>query len=81
LDTTRRQTGPAPIIVDLGSKKRKAVKRLKRGEGPLIEEVDEVLGQVRAELGAEAKDALVVPVILVYKRKARRRSRSLAGLL
>jgi hypothetical protein len=73
--------GLAPIIVDLGKKRRKAIKALMRGDGRLLDEVEQVIGEIRAELGKDAEAAEIVPIVLVYRRKTRRRRGGLAGLL
>jgi len=62
----------APIILDLGKKKRSALKDLKRGRGRLMDEVEDALGEVLASLGDEAEGKQMVPIVLVYKRKRKR---------
>ena len=62
----------APIIVDLGKKKRKAIKEFKRGEGKLLLEVQQAVADVRASLGAEATGKEFVPVVVVYQQKSKR---------
>jgi hypothetical protein len=62
----------APIIVSLGKKKRKAIKRLKRGKGPAMDEVMDVVDQVQANLGAQAEGKILVPVVVIYRQKQRR---------
>lgn len=62
----------APVMVSLGKKKRKVVKRLKRGKGPLMKEVVDVLEQVQDKLGAQAEGKILVPVVIIYKEKQRR---------
>jgi hypothetical protein len=64
----------APVLVDLGKKRRKQIKQLKRGKGPLVAEVADVIEQVRSELGNEVAGKTVLPVVLIYERKRRRRS-------
>jgi hypothetical protein len=64
-----------PIIVDLGKVRRKKIKALKRGRGPLASEVQGVLDEVRAGLGEQAKDKEFVPIVMVYRKKSRRRRR------
>jgi hypothetical protein len=60
----------APIVIDLGKVRRAKIKKLKRGEGPLLDEVNEALEQVRQQLGG---DKQLVPVVLVYAKKSRKR--------
>ena len=62
----------APVMVSLGKKKRKAVKRLKRGKGRLMKEVVDVLEQVQDKLGAQAEGKILVPVVIIYREKQRR---------
>jgi len=62
----------APIIVNLGKKKRKVIKRLKRGKGRAMDEVLDVVDQVQANLGAQAEGKVLVPVVIIYRQKQRR---------
>jgi hypothetical protein len=62
----------APIIVSLGRKKRRVIKRLKRGKGPAMDEVMDVIDQVQANLGPQAEGKILVPVVVVYRQKQRR---------
>lgn len=62
----------APIIVSLGKKKKKAIKRLKRGKGSVMDEVMDVIDQVQANLGAQAEGKILVPVVIIYRQKQRR---------
>lgn len=61
-----------PIVVNLGTVSRKSIRKLKRGEGKLEAEVQEVITQLRAQLGAEAKNKELVPIVVVYSRKTKR---------
>ena len=58
-----------PIVVDLGKKKRKLIKQLKRGEGELAAEVASTLANVKESLGAESASKQLVPVVVVYSKK------------
>jgi hypothetical protein len=64
----------SPIIVDLGKKKRKAVKRLRRGSGKLLDEVNVTLQELRnaGTIGANAQ-----PVIFVVSERRRSAARQL----
>ncbi len=64
-----------PIVVDLGKVKRKQVKRLKQGTGPLLDEVHEAVSSVHQELGDDAEGKELVPVVLLYERKRKKRKR------
>jgi len=62
----------APVILDLGKTSRKSVRRLSQGRGKLLGDVQDALAEVRSSLGEEAEGKQLVPVVLVYRRKARR---------
>lgn len=62
-----------PIIVDLGKVGRKQIKKLKQGRGPLAMEVDEVIEALRRELGEETAGKEIVPVVLLYRRKRKKK--------
>jgi hypothetical protein len=62
-----------PIVVDLGKTKRKKIKKLKRGEGPLMEEVLDVLDEVAEQLGEELEGKAIVPIIMIYKKKGKKK--------
>lgn len=68
----------APVFVELGKKRRKQIKKLKKGGGPLYKEVADVIDQVRAELGDDITGKMLLPVVIIYRRK-RRRSRTNIG--
>ena len=68
----------APVVVDLGKTRRSRIKDLKRGRGRLMEEVDEVVDDVRNEMGAAAEGKHFIPIVIVYKRK-QRKGRGLFG--
>jgi Family of unknown function (DUF6200) len=58
----------APILVDLGRKKRKAVKKLRKGRGRLMDDIGEVIADLQSE-GAVAEGAQVVIVVVREKRR------------
>ncbi len=58
-----------PVVVDLGAVKKKHIKRLRRGEGKLLPQIDEVLAVLKEELSDELGDRQLVPVVLVYEQK------------
>ncbi len=61
-----------PIVVDLGKKKKKQIKNLKRGRGPLLEDVADVVEKVRASLADQLAGKELVPVVIVYRQKKKR---------
>lgn len=71
-------TTTAPVIVDLGKKKRKVLRALKKGRGKLMSEVLETVQQVEASMGDDAAGKVLVPIVVIYREK-KRRSRGFFG--
>jgi len=63
----------SPIVLNVGKKKKRQVKDLKRGRGRLMDEVEQTLEDVRAGLGPQAQDTEFVPVILIFRQKPKRK--------
>jgi hypothetical protein len=59
----------APIILDLGKKSRKQVRRLRKGRGKLMDRVASVIDDLKKD-GSIASGAQ--PVIIVIRQKPRR---------
>jgi hypothetical protein len=64
-------TSSHTAVLDLGRRKKKAIRRLKDGEGQLAAEVSEAARSVAARHGSEGKE--VLPVVLLYRKRARRK--------
>lgn len=58
---------PSPIVLDLGKHKKKAVKRLRQGQGKLLEEA---LSSIEEMQRVGTIPASVQPVILVVREKS-----------
>ena len=62
--------GPSsPVVADLGSRRRKDIRKLRRGEGPLLEDAEKLVAQLQAD-HAIAEDAQAV-ILVVKERRAR----------
>jgi hypothetical protein len=61
--------GVRPVLVDLGSVRGRTVREFKEGCGPLVDDVQQVLAEVRQNLGPEAATKELVPIVLIYRRK------------
>ena len=70
MDKTQTHT---PVIVDLGKRKRKAIKDLRNGTGYLMEEVDQAVARARSGLPDAEQNKPVVPVVILYRKKRKRR--------
>jgi len=72
----------APVILNIGKAKRKDIRLLREGQGPLVNEVQSALQEVAASLGEQAEGKQILPVVLIYRKKSRKKGRSLIpGLL
>jgi hypothetical protein len=60
----------APIIVDIGKKRRKQIKQLREGRGKLMDKVNGLLDELRTA-GSISTSAQPVVVVVQEKRKAR----------
>lgn len=60
------------IVVDVGKVGRKAVQELKRGKGGLMQQIAHVVGSVRSQLGEDADDVPLLPVVIVYRQKSKK---------
>ena len=65
----RTSEGPDPLIIDLGKHKRKDVKRLRKGDGPLVGMIASCLSELR-ESGQMAAGAQ--PVVIVVRERQKR---------
>ncbi len=70
-----------PVIIDLGKQKNRAVKNLKKGKGKLWGEVLDVVEEVKDMLGTEADGKVLVPVVLIYREKPKRKRPNLRRML
>jgi hypothetical protein len=65
-----KASGDEPVIIDLGKKNRKQVRRLRKGKpGRLMRRIEETIEQLRTsgEFGGDIR-----PVIIVVRQKSRR---------
>ncbi len=58
-----------PIVVNLGSARRKRIKELKNGTGKLVGKVRTAVELVAADLGHDAEGQTLLPVVVLYKEK------------
>jgi hypothetical protein len=66
---THAPTGPSPVVVDLGKRRRKQIRQLTKGGGKLLGEVLAAMEDLRAA-GTVAADAQ--PVVFVVRQRRRR---------
>jgi Family of unknown function (DUF6200) len=58
--------GPSPVVADLGRRSRKVIKKLRKGGGPLLDDVENLMAQLRAD---KAVPEGAQPVIVVVKER------------
>ena len=63
---TSEGSNPAPVIVDFGKHKSKAVKQLRNGKGKLIDDVYDTISDLRS---AGTISATAQPVVFVVREK------------
>ena len=68
-ETPKREAN-GPVVIDLGKHRRKLIKLLRRGEGPLMDDVKSCVDELRSAgtIGATAQ-----PVIIIVRPKSRKR--------
>ena len=62
-----------PIVIELGKVGQSKIRELKAGRGELFREVTEAVAVVRHNLADEAEGKLLLPVVVLYRKKARKR--------
>ena len=62
-----------PVILDLGRQKSKELRALKKGEGKLWDEVLGIVEEVKEQLGEKADGRVLMPVVMIYQKKPKRR--------
>ncbi len=58
-----------PLVVHLGGASRRNLRRLQRGRGKLRTELRQVIELVRGRLPDASRNRILVPIVLVYRRK------------
>ena len=62
------------IVVDLGKQTTKKIKKLRKGTGPLPAKLEAAIREAKARVGA---DKSIIPVVLLYEKKAKRKMKGL----
>ena len=69
--TATSQTSDAPVIVDLGRRRKKLVRRLRKGTGKLMDEVQAAIGEIQ-RTGRISANAQPIIVVVTQKPKSKR---------
>ncbi|MGL6096888.1 MAG: hypothetical protein ACRC7O_13960 [Fimbriiglobus sp.] len=62
-EAPKTAAGPAPILIDLGKQSAKKVRRLKRGQGPLMDDVTAAVQELKGAGKVNANAQIVVVVV------------------
>lgn len=75
-DTTKKTDDSAgqTIVLDFGSKSRRKIKRLRKGQGALMDRVNETVAELKGNQSIPASAAVVVVVV-----KQRNRNKGIFG--
>lgn len=66
-----------PVVVEMGKLSRKQLKSFKNGEGPLMDDVLDVLEEVAVGMGQEAENRTFVPVVMVFEKQPKKKKRTI----
>jgi hypothetical protein len=73
VEMTKAQDAGAtgPVVVDLGKKRRRQIKKLRRGQGKLMDEINHLVEELRTSgsIGSTTQ-----PLVVVVRQKRRSRS-------
>ncbi len=70
-DTSRPTDGNGPLVVDLGKKRRKQIRRLRKGQGKLMDEINHLVDELRTSGSIPASTQ---PLVVVVRQKRRTKS-------
>ena len=76
MDEAKPNSNGAMVVLDLGKKRKKAIRQLRKGKGKLMKRLHATLEDLRSEQTIAANSQVVV--VLVRERK---KSRGLLGML
>ena len=62
-------SAPAPIVVDLGKKSRRQIRKVRKGTGKLMDKVSVMLDELRAD---GTIDSNAQPVLIVVRQRRRK---------
>ena len=66
---TKPASSPNPLIVDLGKKRRKQIKQLRKGRGKLFDKVNTTLQELKT---SSAISSNAEPVVVIVQEKSKR---------
>jgi hypothetical protein len=70
--TAPQPSTPRYVVLNMGRQKRKKIKQLKRGEGALLDAVNESVAEMKSDGTLSSEPDLVVVVVVKEKQKGAR---------
>ena len=67
-DTGNEEEDPSLVVLDIGKRKKKQIKRLRKGRGKLLRRIDEAVEELKAD-GLVQADAQTVVVVVEAKER------------
>jgi len=62
-----------PLVVNMGKIKRSKAKKIGGGKGLLLDHVERAIQYTKENLGDGQEDKVIVPVVLVYEKKPKKK--------
>jgi len=62
-----------PVMINMGKLSKKKRKAFKKGKGPMMDEVLDVLEAVAVEMGDDTADKVFVPIVMVCEKKEKKK--------
>jgi hypothetical protein len=69
--TTEPAAANGPVVGDIGKKRRKQIKRLRQGHGKLMDEISQLVHELRV---AGSISSTTQPLVVVVQQKRRKRA-------
>ena len=73
-ETTKSDSIPAPVVLDLGKHRRKQIKKLRKGDGKLMADINDAIGELRT---AGTLTGASQPIVIIVQQKRRKNSNKL----
>ena len=76
-DKTPSVLTPAPIVLDMGKQGRGKIKKLRKGRGKLLNDIQTAIGHLQSSGEVEAT---AQPIIIVLRERPKKAKKALGGL-
>jgi|AGTN01.1.fsa_nt_gi hypothetical protein len=80
-NTARNVAQAVPLVIDMGKVKRSEAKKIAKGKGVLLDHVERAVQYTEENLDAVPEGRILVPVVIVYEKKRKKRRNRPFGFL